>query len=92
MVADFGVAKASPADLQGGDAARNAAIVQAILGGTRGAPRDVVLLNAGAALFVAGRAASVRDGIARAAEAIDTGAAQATLDKMARSSRAEAAV
>jgi anthranilate phosphoribosyltransferase len=90
--ADFGVAKASPADLQGGDAARNAAIVQAILSGIRGAPRDVVLLNAGAALFVAGRAASVRDGIARAAEAIDTGAAQATLDTMARGSHAEAVV
>jgi anthranilate phosphoribosyltransferase len=90
--ADFGISKASPADLQGGDAARNAAIVQGILRGTRGAPRDVVLLNAGAALFVAGRAASVRDGIARAAEAIDTGAAQATLDTMARSSHAEAAI
>jgi len=90
--ADFGVSKASPADLQGGDAPRNAAIVRAILSGTRGAPRDVVLFNAGAALFVAGRAASVRDGIARAAEAIETGAARATLDTMARSSRAEAAV
>ncbi|MBI2829396.1 MAG: anthranilate phosphoribosyltransferase [Acidobacteria bacterium] len=90
--ADFGLSKATPADLQGGDAARNAAIVLEILGGTRGAPRDVVLLNAGAALFVAGRAASVSEGIARAAEAIDTGAAHATLDGMARSSHAEAAV
>ena len=51
---DFGVAKASPADLQGGDAARNADIVRAVLGGAAGAARDVVLLNAGAALFVAG--------------------------------------
>ena len=90
--ADFGIPKASPADLQGGDAVRNAGMVREILSGTRGAPRDVVLLNAGVALFVAGRAASVRDGIARAAEAIDTGAAQATLDKMARGSHAEAAV
>ncbi len=88
--ADFGIPKALPADLQGGDAARNAAVVREILGGERGAPRDVVLLNAGVALFVAGRTASVRDGIARAAEAIDTGAAEATLDRMARGSRGEA--
>ena len=88
--ADFGVSKAAPADLQGGDAARNAGIAREILSGTRGAPRDVVLLNAGAALFVAGRTSSVRDGIALAAEAVDSGAAQATLDRMARSSHAEA--
>ena len=87
---DFGIPKASPADLQGGDAARNAAIVRDVLGGARGAPRDVVLLNAGAALFVAGHAASVREGIARAAEAIDSGAARTTLDAMARGSHAEA--
>jgi anthranilate phosphoribosyltransferase len=51
-----------------------------------------VLLNAGAALFVAGRASSVREGIGQAAKAIDRGAAQATLDRMARGSHAEAAV
>jgi anthranilate phosphoribosyltransferase len=89
--ADFGIAKAVPGDLQGGDAAQNAGIVRRILGGERGAPRDVVLLNAGVALFVAGRTASVRDGIARAEEAIDTGGAEATLDLMARGSHAEAA-
>ena len=88
--ADFGIPKALPAALQGGDAGRNAAVVREILGGERGAPRDVVLLNAGVALFVAGRTASVRDGIARAAEAIDTGAAEATLDRMARGSNGEA--
>lgn len=89
---DFGISKALPADLQGGDAARNAGIVREILGGVRGAPRDVVLLNAGVALFVAGQTAGVRDGIARAVDAIDTGAAQATLDRMARGSHAEAVV
>ena len=88
---DFGIPKASPADLLGGDAERNAGIARDILSGARGAPRDVVLLNAGAALFVAGSAASVGDGIARAAAAIDTGAAQVTLDRMVRSSHAEAA-
>jgi anthranilate phosphoribosyltransferase len=89
---DFGIPKATPADLKGGDAARNAAIVTSILGGTRGPARDVVLLNAGVALFVAGRAADVRDGIARAGSAIDSGAARATLEKMVRVSQSELAV
>jgi anthranilate phosphoribosyltransferase len=86
--ADFGIPKATTADLKGGDAARNAEIVTGVLQGTKGPARDVVLLNAGAALFVAGRAADVRDGISRAAQAVDSGAAAATLDKMARSSEA----
>lgn len=90
--ADFGIPKGLAADLKGGDAAQNAAIVSAVLDGTRGPARDVVLLNAGAALFVAGRADTVRDGIARAATAIDSGAARATLEKMARVSHAEAVV
>ena len=85
--ADFGISKAVPADLQGGDAARNADIVREILGGERGGPRDVVLLNAGAALFVAGRTPSVREGIIRAVDAIDSGAAKAALDRMARGSQ-----
>ena len=88
--ADFGIAKSAPVDLQGGDAARNAGIVRDILGGAPGAPRNVVLLNAGVGLFVAGRASSVREGIACAAEAIDSGAARATLDSMARNSHAKA--
>ena len=50
----------------------------------RGPARDVVLLNAGAALFVAGRAPSVRAGIENAARAIDSGAARATLERMVR--------
>ena len=87
--ADFGIRKASPGDLLGGDAARNAGIVKDVLGGVSGPPRDVVLLNAGVGLFVAGNAASVREGIARAAEAIDRGAARRTLDSMVRSSQAE---
>jgi anthranilate phosphoribosyltransferase len=86
---DFGLAKAAPDALKGGNAAANAAIVRSVLSGAAGAPRDVVLLNAGAALLVAGRADSVRDGIQQAAAAIDSGAAQATLDAMARASQAE---
>jgi indole-3-glycerol phosphate synthase len=61
--ADFGLAKAEPTALRGGGAEANAAIVRAVLAGVAGAPRDVVLLNAGAALFIAERAGSVRAGI-----------------------------
>jgi anthranilate phosphoribosyltransferase len=88
--AEFGIPKASPVDLQGGDAAQNASIVQDVLDGQRGAARDVVLLNAGAALFVSGAASSVGEGIAMAASAVDRGAAKATLESMVRSSREEA--
>ena len=85
--ADFGFQKASAEDLKGGDAAVNADIVRRVLDGQRGAPRDVVALNAGAALFVSGRADSVAAGIKRAAEALDSGAARATLDRMVQSSQ-----
>ncbi len=87
--ADFGVAKGSPADLKGGDAVENAAIVHAVLSGRFGPARDVVLVNAGAALFVAGRTSSVREGIDAAASVIDAGVARGTLEKMVRGSRAE---
>jgi anthranilate phosphoribosyltransferase len=85
---DFGIPKAEPRDLQGGDAGTNAAIVRGILLGEQGPRRNVVLLNAGAALFVGGRASSVREGIEQAARAIDSGTAQATLDAMIAASRA----
>jgi anthranilate phosphoribosyltransferase len=86
---DFGVAKAASADLVGGDAARNADIIRTVLDGRPGPHRDVVALNAGAALFVAGHAASVADGIRAAHAALDTGAARATLEAMAKRSHAE---
>jgi anthranilate phosphoribosyltransferase len=82
--ADFGLAKATPESLKGGDAQANAAIVRAVLSGTKGAPRDVVLLNTGAALFIAGQADTVRAGVAQAAAAIDSGAAAAVLENLAR--------
>ncbi len=84
--ADFGLAKATPESLQGGDAATNAKIVRAVLGGEQGRPRDVVLLNAGAALFVAGQADTVKDGIATAAAAIDNGSAPKVLEKLIEAS------
>ncbi len=79
---DFGLPKADRKDLLGGDAAANASIIREILAGQKGSRRNVVLLNAGASLFIGGKAASVRDGIDRAAQAIDSGAARATLDAM----------
>jgi anthranilate phosphoribosyltransferase len=80
--ADVGLPKASPTALLGGDAHENARIIRKILGGEHGAPRDVVLLNAGAGLMIAGQAPSVQEGIARAATAIDSGAAAKTLDRL----------
>ncbi|MES1254120.1 MAG: anthranilate phosphoribosyltransferase [Acidobacteriota bacterium] len=81
--ADVGLPKATPASLVGGDAAENATIIAHVLDGERGAPRDVVLLNAGAALFIAGRCDSVQDGIAMAAAAVDSGSARHTLARLA---------
>jgi anthranilate phosphoribosyltransferase len=85
--ADYGLAKAPAAALKGGDAATNAAIVRAVLDGADGAPREVILLNAGAALFVAGDADSIPAGIASAAAAIDSGAAARTLSRLIEASR-----
>jgi anthranilate phosphoribosyltransferase len=90
--ADFGLTRSAPADLKGGDAVENAAIVREVLAGTRGPRRDVVLLNAGVALLVAGRVDTIREGIAVAAAAVDSGAARQRLEKMAESSHAEATV
>lgn len=78
---DFGI-EPSPADgLRGGDAAHNAAIARAVLAGERGTPRDAVVINAGAALCVAGVAGDPREGAERAAAAIDSGRARATLER-----------
>ena len=80
--AEFGLSKATPESLKGGDATTNAAIVRGVLDGEAGNPRDVVLLNAGAALFVAAHADTVRAGIANAAAAIDSGAARQVLARL----------
>ncbi|MBI3261881.1 MAG: anthranilate phosphoribosyltransferase [Acidobacteria bacterium] len=79
---EFGVPKASSPDLLGGDAAANAAIAREVLSGARGPRRDVVLLNAGAALFVAGHSATVRAGIAAAEQSIDSGRATQVLARL----------
>jgi len=89
--ADVGVPKAPPEALKGGDARENAAIIQRVLAGAGGPARDVVVLNAGAALFIAGAASSVGDGIVRASQALDRGEAKRTLDRMVAVSTAESA-
>ncbi len=79
---DAGLPRASLADLKGGDAAENAEAIKALLGGKTGAFRDIVLFNAAAALIVGGKAASLGDGVERAAKSIDSGAARAALDRL----------
>jgi anthranilate phosphoribosyltransferase len=86
---DFGLAKAPGGSLQGGDAHENARIIERILDGGRGPARDVVLLNAGAALFIAGAAASVDEGILVASRAIDRGDAKRTLERLVAISTAD---
>jgi len=85
--ADVGVPKAPVRALAGGDAAANAAIIREILAGTRGPARDVVVLNAAAALFLAGVVHHLRDGLRVAGDAIDSGAARQTLDALIRASQ-----
>ena len=89
----FGLAPATAEDLRGGDAAHNASVVRTLLEGTPGPVRDAVVLNAGAALAVYDAPGEpVEDalaaGIARAADAIDSGAAQATLERWVKAASA----
>ncbi len=76
---DAGLARADADALRGGDPAENAEITRAILGGERGPRRDIVLLNAAAALIAADRAENLREGVGRAASAIDSGDAARVL-------------
>ncbi len=79
---EAGLRRASPEELKGGDAAVNAKALRAVLEGETGAYRDIVLLNSGAALVIADKAHDLKDGIAKAAHAIDSGAALAVLQKV----------
>jgi anthranilate phosphoribosyltransferase len=78
---EFGFRKASAKDLLGGDARANAAIIKGILSGTKGASRDIAVLSAAAALYVAGIASELADGITKAITAIDSGSAGAKLEQ-----------
>jgi anthranilate phosphoribosyltransferase len=85
---DFGVARTTIAELQGGDREENAEIIRRILAGEPGPKRDMVLVNAGAALVAGGRAREFKEGAQMAAYAIDSGAARAKLDALVRRSHA----
>jgi anthranilate phosphoribosyltransferase len=82
--ADVGIPTAAVADLRGGTAAQNAAVVERMLAGEAGPLREIVLLNAGAALLVAGVAESLKDGVSRAGESIASGRARVALDTLRR--------
>jgi anthranilate phosphoribosyltransferase len=79
---DVGLARAPAEALKGGDAAHNAEALGAVLDGAPGAYRDVALFNAAAALFVAGRARDLKEGVALAGASLDTGAARDRLLKL----------
>lgn len=88
---DFGFDRCTKDDLKGGAPEENATITRAILSGEKGHKRNAVLMNAGAALYIGGKAESMKNGIALAAELIDSGKALETLERfIAVSNRAEA--
>jgi len=84
---EFGLRRATLDDIAGDDAAGNATMIREILEGKKSARRDVVLLNAAAALVAAGRADHLRDVVPLAAKAIDSGAAERKLDALAKFSK-----
>jgi len=79
---DFGIPRAQMTDLQGGSAADNAQIIRRILAGERGPKRDIVALNAAAAIAAGGKAAGIPEGLTLAEESIDSGAARARLARL----------
>ena len=84
---DFGIPLSDIADLRGGDAPENARILREVLSGERGAARDAVLLNAGAAISLGGLARSMAGGISLAEEAIDSGVALGRLETFIQGTR-----
>jgi len=79
---DFGLKRCTKEELKGGTPAENAEITKAILKGEKGPKRDAVLMNAGASLYIGGKADSMAEGIKLAAELIDSGKAYETLEKL----------
>lgn len=80
--AEYGLQPATAEEMAGGDAGDNARIAEAVLSGESGGHRDLVLLNAGIRIWLAERAESIGEGIERAREAIDSGAARRRLDEL----------
>lgn len=81
---DFGIARQALDAVRGGDVQFNKARAESVLAGEPGAPRDIVLMNAALALVAADKAADLREGVARAAESIDSGAARRKLEDLRR--------
>lgn len=79
---EVGLSKAKPENLRGGDAEANAAALLDVLKGKKGAFRDVAIINAGAALVVAGRAATLKEGVALATKSVDSGEAEGRLGRL----------
>jgi anthranilate phosphoribosyltransferase len=79
---EFGFERCAKADLVGGLPEENAQITREILQGAKGHKRNAVLMNAGASLYIGGKAESMADGVKLAAELIDSGKALATLEKL----------
>jgi len=88
---DFGLSRASIGDLLGGDREQNAEIIREILRGEPGPKRDIVLMNAAAALVAGARARDLKEGVELAARSIDTGAAREKLERLIALSRELAA-
>jgi anthranilate phosphoribosyltransferase len=85
---DFGMSTASLRDIRGGTPEQNAGILRDILNGQKGPKRDIVLLNAAPALVAAGKARTLPEGVQRAAESIDTGAAAEKLEALRKATNA----
>jgi anthranilate phosphoribosyltransferase len=81
---DFGVATAATEDLSGGDVEENAEIIRRILNGEPGPKRDIVVVNAAAALLCAQKAEDLKSAVALAREAIDNGTARRKLEQLAQ--------
>ena len=79
---DYGFNEVEPVDIAGGDAGENARILVDILSGEKGSHREIVLLNSGAAIYTAGKATSIQDGISEAAISIDSGRAMEKLNAL----------
>lgn len=79
---DYGLLTADPATLRGGDVEQNAAIFREVITGEEGAARDIVILNAGAAIYLGGEATSLERGISRAEVSIDSGRAEEKLNRL----------
>ena len=84
---EFGMQRATLQDISGGDAQQNSAIIRAVLGGEKSPRRDVVLLNAAAALAAAGRAEHIAQAIPLAEKSVDSGAAARKLEALLQFSR-----